>query len=82
MAGAPQPGLLGRVVFVVVCAGCADWAGSEEAHASFEPQASMPAKLTAEVCGGAGLGAAGATGEERLKAEFIGGEAMGLGICC
>lgn len=79
IAGAPQPGLLGMVcvVLAVVCAGCA---GSEEAHASLEPHASMLEKLTAEVCGGAGFGAAGAVGEERLNADFIGGEAMGFDV--
>lgn len=49
-------------------------AGSGVAQALFEPHGSMlliPPKPAAEdVCGGAGLGALGCVGEERLNAEL------------
>lgn len=68
--------------------------GSGVAHASFDPHASVPmSKADDEVCtGGAGLGAGGCVGVERLKAAAVGklrfclgagaGAGAGLGCCC
>ena len=55
-------------------AGAAAAGGSGVAQASFDPQASVPmSNSEEEVCtGGAGLGAGGCVGVERLKAAAVG----------
>lgn len=75
----PQPGLFGCACDVVAV-GAAGWLGAEEAQTSFPPHASIlekPEKLAAGAAAGAGLGATGAAGDERLKALFIEGDATG-----